>query len=72
MYRCPCYQEEFTEEEFNNLEENSNCHKYCKVRDCYEYSGDYETYWMREREDLVREMFATAKKYGFEVKEIKA
>ncbi len=65
MYRCPCHQEEFTESEFDRLQENKNCHKYCRIYDCYEYSGDYEVFWKKEKKDRVAEMYQTAEEYGY-------
>ncbi len=65
MYRCPCYNESHTEEEYNDLKENENCHKYCKTWDCYENPNDFELFFLKEKEDELREMRHYAQKYGY-------
>ncbi len=70
MYRCPCNAESHTEEEFNNLKENENCHKYCKIWDCYEYPSDFEVFWIKKREDEIKELLHLAKKYGYRVTKV--
>ena len=47
MYRCPCYEEMYTEEEYRALPENENCHKYCARYDCYENPNDFELYFKK-------------------------
>ncbi len=70
MYRCPCYEEEHTEEEFRTLKENESCQKYCKTWNCYENLNDFEIFILKEKEDELRELKHYAEKYGYKLTKV--